>query len=189
MGFLPMRDMRLPDVGDDLAADARCARLGPVITPWEVDRSWCPCRPGPSGCAWRLRTPWPGRDTAMPEITEVRFSVYLSCTRNRRPRSVTSAPRFEALDVALLLQDPRHLALEPWRDLDRLVRGDDPVADAGQEVGDRIGHGHGDLPARLRHAGDLALVASSRRQMRQRPNCGTRRAGGRSGDSACGRAS
>ena len=51
--------------------------------------------------------------------------------------------RLEGLDVALLAQDPRELGLERGgRDLDRLVGGHDPVADARQEVGDGVGHRH-----------------------------------------------
>src|SRR4029079_17080588 len=49
----------------------------------------------------------------------------------------------EAGDVALLEHDPREIALEPARrDLDRLVGAHDPVADAGEEIGDWIGHRH-----------------------------------------------
>src|SRR5436190_564842 len=49
----------------------------------------------------------------------------------------------EALDVALLGQDPGKLALEPRaRDGHDLLVGPRRVADAGEEVGDGIGHGH-----------------------------------------------
>src|SRR6201999_4206435 len=47
------------------------------------------------------------------------------------------------LDVALLLQDPRELALQPGgRDRNIVVLGLCAVAQARQEVGDGIGHGH-----------------------------------------------
>src|SRR5215211_696804 len=61
------------------------------------------------------------------------------------------------VDVALLLQDARDLRLEVGGGhLHLVVVGPQSVADAGQEVCDRVGLHR--LPARLRQAGDHALV-------------------------------
>jgi hypothetical protein len=50
----------------------------------------------------------------------------------------------EVADVALLLEDAGHLALEVGgRDVHGLVGRGDPVADAREEVGDGVGHRHG----------------------------------------------
>ena len=71
-----------------------------------------------------------------------------------------AAATLVAVDVALLAAGCGRAPLELGRrDLDRLVGGHDAVADAGQEVGDGVGHAHcAILPARLGHAGDVALV-------------------------------
>jgi hypothetical protein len=45
-----MRDMALPDLGDDLAADARlAARRGRSSTPWDVDTIAVPMPPSTFG--------------------------------------------------------------------------------------------------------------------------------------------
>ncbi len=127
---------------------------------------------------------WPGRDTRRrPEIAERRSSVYfrriwISCPARAVGRG-HDRPRF---DVALLVEDPRELALELGRGhVDRLVRGVDRVAHAREEVGYGIGHRHvfGGLIVSSEEdpyqedfviPGIWPLWARSRRQMRHTPN-------------------
>ena len=99
----------------------------------------------------------PGRETrSIPVMTGWWSLVYLSVTLIFSPTS--AGPSVEAGDVALLVQDPGDLQLQlRGRDLDVVVAGAERVADAGQVVSDRVGK-H-DLPARLGHAGDVALVS------------------------------
>ena len=155
-----MRLMALPDVRDELAADAGAARLvAGHDAAARSRRSPCPCRPGPSGsCRRSTYSRRPGFETRLrPWMTGLRSSVYLSRTRSTRPTRAGST--VEVLDVALLLQDARELRLEASRRASRRRRG--------RRAG-RCGCGSGSrlpgrsstcaLPARLRHAGDHALV-------------------------------
>src|SRR4051812_4415240 len=153
MGFLPMRDMcHLPDLGDDLATDTRGAGL--VAGHDAVRRR----QDGGAHAAQDLRDVLRIHvasltGTGHPAQAGDHRGAVLSVLELHEQLVARGAGHagglVEALDVALLGQDPRHLALEPARgDLDRLVRGHDAVADPGQEVGDGVGHAHGDLPAR-----------------------------------------
>src|SRR6478672_13140241 len=147
MGFLPIRDMALPDVGDDLAADARVAGLvaGHHAVRGGHDR-------GPHA-AEDLR------DLAVADVAALagprdalqagdgRAAVGLGVLERDPDEAagVVGIRRLElvGVDVALLAQDPGHLDLElARRDLDRLVRRLDGVAHAGEEVGDGVCHGH-----------------------------------------------
>src|SRR5215207_734374 len=176
MGFLPMRDMaRLPDLGDDLAADARLARVvaGHHAVGRGQDR-------GPHA-AQHLRNVL-GVDVGAlagprdaPNPRDHRRAALGVLEPDDNPLAGgtgTALDGLERLDVALLAQDPGELLLElRRRDLDRLVGGHDPVAYPRQKVSDGICHGHRSepstracecllmsLPARLGHAGDVALV-------------------------------
>src|SRR4029077_3672236 len=65
----------------------------------------------------------------------------------------------EVFDVALLLEDPRHLHLQAREgDVHLVVAGADGVANPGQVIGYRVGLHRLVLPARLGHAGDVPLV-------------------------------
>src|SRR5215216_5795020 len=139
MGFLPIRDMALPDLGDDLAADARLA--GVVAGHHAVRRG----QDRGAHAAQHLR------EVLGVDVGPLAGARYAPDPRDHR-RAVlgvlqvhddavaggagTALDGLERLDVALLAQDPRELLLEPRRrDLDRLVGGHDPVADPRQEVG------------------------------------------------------
>ena len=138
-------------------------------------RSRCPCRPGPSGSCLastyvalaRARDALAGRRS-----TERRSSVYLSWMRMSSPGcSAVGRLDLVAVDVALLVEDAGHLALEPrGRDLDRLVRGLDAVADRGS--GSRRWGRSSTCDHQLDFVmpGMKPLCASSRRQIRHRPN-------------------
>src|SRR5262245_34072745 len=63
----------------------------------------------------------------------------------------------QTLEVALLDQDAGELFLLPRPGhVDARLAGVVRIADAGQEIGDRVGHHGRGLPTRLREAGDLA---------------------------------
>src|SRR3954471_18413813 len=146
MVFWPMRDMELPDLGDDLAADALLA--GVVAGHHAVRRGQ---DRGP-------HAPEDLRDVLGVDVRALAGPRDAPQARDHR-RAVArvlqadddllagvpgdAGLRVVALDIPLLGEDARHLGLEPRRgDLDLLVGGHDAVADAGQEVGDGIGHGH-----------------------------------------------
>src|SRR3954454_18616145 len=147
MGFLPIRDIwGLPDLGDDLATDARLASL--VAGHHAVRRG----QDGRAHAAQDLRDalgihvasltgtghPAQAGDHRSPVLSVLEAHEQLVGGGAGDARRLV-----EALDVALFGEDPRHLALEAaGGDLDRLVGGHDPVADPGQEVGDRVGHRH-----------------------------------------------
>src|SRR5829696_8415347 len=146
MGLRPMRDMGLPDLGDDLAADARlaCVVAGHHAVRRGQDRG--------AHAAEHLRDV-PGVDVGplararyAPDPGDHRRAVVGVLEVDDDPlagRAGAALDRLEGLDVALLAQDPGELLLElRRRDLDRLVRGHDAVADARQEVGDGVGHAH-----------------------------------------------
>src|SRR5436190_1986936 len=82
----------------------------------------------------------------------------------------TRGHELEPLDVPLLLEDPGKLALElRGRDRDVVMLRLGSVAQARQEVGDWIRHGHG-YQLDFVMPGMYPLCASSRRQIRQMPN-------------------
>src|SRR5215204_5407847 len=133
MGLRPMRDMALPDLGDDLAADARLARV--VTGNHAVGRG----QDRGAHAAEHLRDvlgvdvgPLAGARHA-PDAGDHRRAVVGVLQADDDPLAGgawAALDRLERLDVALLAQDPRELLLElRRRDLDRLVGGHDPVAD------------------------------------------------------------
>src|SRR4051794_9336846 len=179
MGLRPMRDMPLPDLRHDLAADTGLTGL--------VARHHAAGRRDDRGAHAALDL----ADAAGGGVVALARARDAAQAGDRRAAVVGVLQAhadelgglplggrhdLEALDVALLAQDPRHLALElGGRDIRRLVSGVDRVADPREEVGDGVGHGHG-LRALERYQLDLVipgmnpLWASSRRQIRQMPN-------------------
>src|SRR4051812_48769320 len=144
MGFLPMRlMMRLPDLRHDLAADAGAA--GVVTRHHALGRG--DDRGAPAAQDLRdvlgvdVHPLARARHTA--QAGDDGRAVLSVLEPNHDPLARLAGADLEALDVALLVEDAGHLALElRIGDDDLLVGGHDPVADAGQEVGDRIGHRH-----------------------------------------------
>src|SRR4051794_5018212 len=147
MGFLPIRDMVwLPDVRDDLAADARVATL---VAGHHASRRGHDRRPH---AAEHLR------DLGVVDVAALAGARDAPQAGDRRAPLIGVLERHadelagviggrrldgEVADVALLLEDAGHLALELARgDLDLLVRGGDAVAHTGEEVGDGVGHRH-----------------------------------------------
>src|SRR4051794_3923961 len=160
IGFLPMRLIgSLPDEADHFAADTLLL-----------------------GGATRDHAPGGGKDSGPHSAQNARQTVLARVDAAARLRDALQVgddalavaaeleldhERVEALalvdveigDVALLLQEPCDLLLEARgrhrrRRVHRLVG----VADAREHVGNRVGHHGSALPARLRHAGDDALV-------------------------------
>src|SRR4051794_14717743 len=179
MGLRPMRDMRLPDLRDDLAAHAGAPRLvaGHHAARRRDDRRPHAALDLGDAAAGRVVALAGARDAPQPRDRRAAVVGVLQAHRDDLAGPVLAGrDELEGLDVALLAQDPRHLALElGGRDVHRLVRGVDRIADPREEVGDGVGHGHG-LRALERYQLDLVipgmnpLWASSRRQIRQMPN-------------------
>src|SRR6185312_10237779 len=193
MGFLPMRLMRSPDVRDDLAADARVAGLvaGHHTSRRGHDRgSHATEDLGDLGVADVVALPG-ARDALEAGDGRAALVGVLERHADELARTVRGGRLdLEVADVALLLEDTGHLALElAGRDLDLLVRGGDLVAHAGQEVGYVVGHRHGitrsswSCPARSRCARARAGRCGTHR------TCGTPSGRGRSGGSGCTRGS
>src|SRR3954451_25159282 len=135
MGFLPMRLIaRSPDLRDDLAAHAGAPRL---VAGHDAARRR---DDGRAHAALHLADPARGRVVALAgprdaaQAADRRAAVLgvLQLHAHALARVLlVRRQHLEAVDVALLAQDPRHLALELGRgDVDLLVGGDDPVADA-----------------------------------------------------------
>ena len=136
----------------------------------------------------------PGRETRLrPEMAERRSSVYLSVTRMSSPGcSAVGASISKSLDVALLLEDAGHLALEPAGAGSRpsWCAAVMPLRIAGQEVGDGVGHRHAIYQLALRHAGDVAVVRELAQADAAHAELAVDRARrGRSGGSGCTRGS
>src|SRR5215207_4298258 len=172
MGFLPMRDIALPDLGDDLAADARLA--GVVTGHHAVGRG----QDGGAHAAEHLRDVLGvdigplARARDAPDPGDHRRAVLRVLEADDEALAGgagTALDRLEGLDVALLAQDPGDLGLELGRgDLDRLVGGHDAVADPRQHVGDGVGHRHGGYQLDFVMPGMYPWWAISRRQIRHR---------------------
>src|SRR3954453_2123434 len=179
MGFLPIRLMPSPDLGDHFAPHAGAPRL---VAGHDAARRRDDGRPHATldlADARRRRVVALARARDAPQARDRRAAVVgvLQADGDQLAGMVLGGRHdLEGVDVALFAQDPRHLALELGRgDLDRLVRGVDRVADAREEIRDGVGHGHG---LRKRSNYQLLLVipgmnppcASSRRQIRHKPN-------------------
>src|SRR5215213_8911547 len=168
-GFLPIRLIGSPDVGDDLAADA----LGTgFVAGHHTARGADDCS---SGTAEHPRHVFvvdvatatgPG-DPFDPEDDRVALLGVLEAHADRL--ADRGGLLVEVGDVALLLEDPRHLHLQArGGDLHLVVAGADRVADAGQVIGDRIGQHRYQLDFVI--PGMYPSWAALRRQIRQRPN-------------------
>src|SRR5215207_743951 len=160
-GFLPIRLIDSPDVGDDLAADALGAGF---VAGHHTNRGADDCGPGSTLHARDVfvvdvATPAGARDPFDPQDDRTPVLGVLEGDVDRLADCGRLA--VEVLDVALLLEDPRHLHLQAGEgDLHLVVAGADGVADAGQIIGNWIGQHRLVLPARLGHAGDIPLVGS-----------------------------
>src|SRR3954470_16465327 len=147
MGLRPIRDMALPDLRHDLAADALLTGLvaGQDAARRGDDRRAHAALDLADPAGRRVVALAGARDAA--QALDRRAAILGVLQRHPDDLSRMVGRRrldLVAVDVALLLEDSRHLDLELGRgDVDRLVGGLDPVADPREEVGDRIGHRHG----------------------------------------------
>src|SRR3954451_12032577 len=173
MGLRPMRLMRSPNLRHDFAADASAAGLvagHDALRRRDDGGAHAAEHLGDAGggdvvaLARTRRALQPGHDgLAVLGVLELDADQRAGVVSGRR----LGLP---GLDVALLLEDAGHLALELGRgDLDDVVLRTDRVADPRQVVGDRIGHRHG-YQLDFVMPGMKPLCASSRRQMRHTPN-------------------
>src|SRR3954454_19297283 len=171
MGCFPMRDMRLPDVRDDLAADARAASL---VAGHHASRRGQDRGAHSAQHLRDLRVVHVGaaagpRDALHPgdDGRAVLRVLQLDAQDLADPGGLVR----DAVDVALLAHDAGDLRLElRGGDVDRVVIGLEAVADAGQEIGYRVGYGHAVYQLDLVRPGTYPSWAISRRQIRQRPN-------------------
>src|SRR5215217_3359094 len=147
MGLRPMRLMGSPDVRHDLAAHARLAGL---VAGHDAARRR---HDGGAHAALDLGDLGGGHVEALarardaPQARDHALAAVGVLQRDAddlaRPPGLGRLDR-EVVDVALLLEDAGHLALEPRRrDVDGLVRGGDRVADPREEVRDGVSHRHG----------------------------------------------
>src|ERR1019366_7296716 len=152
IGCLPILDIARsapsPDLGEDLAADARRAR---VVAGHHAMRGGHDRRAhapehlrdvlGIDVCA-----PSRTRNATQPRDGRTSVLGVLQPNLDQLPDALTGCGKDRPrLYVPLLGQYPRQLALHFGRgNLDRLVRGVDRVAHAREEISDRIGHRHGE---------------------------------------------
>src|SRR5262245_57777404 len=193
-GILPMRDMGAsPDLAEDLAADAGGARLA-VREHAPARRDDGDAEPvehlGDRGDAAVLAAAGP-RDAADPGDDGVAVRVVLQVDPQQRPRPALLGDA-KVLDVALAAQDLGDGAHEARRgDVDGRLPHADRVADAGEQVGDRVGHRHGrpptTTPCERRGSAPGAPCSGSRGGTRR--TCGSTRGGGRRTGSGCSGAS
>src|SRR5215218_1532982 len=159
IGFLPIRlisGSQSPDVCDDLAADAALARLvaGHHAARGRHDRG--PHAAEDAGdVLLRHVAAAPGAGDAL-HPADHRIAVLGVAQPDLDHLADPAGLDAEVGDVALLLEDARHLALQPGGgDLHLLVLGQERVANPVQIIGDRIGQ---HLPARLGHSGHVATM-------------------------------
>src|SRR3954469_3757380 len=134
MGFLPIRDMALPNLRHDLAADTRAACLVAGHDPARRrdDRRAHAALDLADPARGRVMALAGARHAAQPADRRAAVLGVLELHAHALARVLlVGREQLEAVDVALLAQDAGHLALEVGRrDVHLLVRGDDPVADA-----------------------------------------------------------
>src|SRR3954470_3508480 len=125
MGLRPMRDMGLPDLRDDLAADAGPPGLvGGHDAARRRDDGRAHAALHLADAAGRGVVAHPGpRHAAQPRDRRAAVVGVLQAHGDELPGTTLAGGHdVEGLDVALLAQDPRHLALQARRgDLHRLV--------------------------------------------------------------------
>src|SRR5262245_1509498 len=159
MGFLPIRDMApvlLPDVGEDFAAQMLLLHLavGHHAGRGGEDRDTHAAQDRRDLVLGHVDPPARARHAHDTRDDLLAARPVLEIDPQRTLLVVLDDP--EVLDEPLVLEDLGHAQLElRRRDVDLLVLGAAGVADAREEIGDRIAD-HG-LPARLDHAGHLAL--------------------------------
>src|SRR3954463_3254242 len=138
-GFLPIRLIGSPDVGDDLAADPPVARF---VAGHHADGGADDRGPGPAlhagdvfvvhiAAAARTRDPFDPEDHRQALLGVLELDV----------DRLADGGRFaaEVPDVALLLEDPRQLELEVGiGNLHLVVSGTNRVANPGQVIGNRV---------------------------------------------------
>src|SRR3954452_11588261 len=188
MGCFPIRLIaaRSPDVGDDLATDARAAGLvaghhasrrgqdgGAHATDHLRDLGVVHVRP-PAG----LRDPLHAGDDGRAVLRVLQADAQDLADPGGLVR--------EVLDVALLAQHAGKLVLElGGRDVDRVVIGLEAVADAGEEIGYRVGYRHAFTSWTWSGRGRTPRGPSRAGRSGRGRTCGSRRAGGLTACSDC----
>src|ERR1700733_10791228 len=169
-GFLPIRLMGSPDVGDDLAADALGAGF---VAGHHANRGGDDRGSGPAlhsrhvlvvdvAAAAGTGDALDAKDDRTPILGVLEADADLLANRGGLAA--------EVLDVALLLEDPRHLHLQAREgDVHLVVAGADGIANPGQVIGYRVGL-HRLYQLDLVMPGMYPSCAASRRQIRQSPN-------------------
>src|SRR5215213_10847137 len=146
MGLRPMRDMGSPDLGDDLAADARLARVvaGHHAVGRGHDRGAHAAEHLGDVLGVDVRALAGARDALDPgDHRDAGLGVLQRHDEALAGGAGRAVMGLEGLDVALLAKDAGELLLQVRRGhLDRLVGGHDAVADPGQEVRDGVRHAH-----------------------------------------------
>src|SRR3954451_20385667 len=160
IGFLPIRlissSSHSPDVCDDLSADAP---LPGLVAGHDAARGRHDRRTHASEDAWHLVLGDVAAATRAGDPVHAAdhgIAVLRVAQANLDHLADPAGLDVEVGDVALLLEDPGHLALQPrGGDLHVLVIGLERVADSVQVIGDRVGQ---HLPARLCHSGHVTVV-------------------------------
>src|SRR5665811_1449251 len=152
IGFLPIRLIgipRSPYVGDDLAADAPLLRFVAGHHPGRGadDRGAGATVDARHFGVVDVAPPARPRDPLQPGDHRAAVLGVLEPDPDRLADLRGAAP--EVVDVALLLEDPGHLLLQPrGGNLHLVVAGADGVADPGQVIGDRV----------VQHLSTLSLI-------------------------------
>src|SRR5262245_32136661 len=172
MGCLPMRLMTSPDEADDLAADPAllCVAGGHEAARGGQDRGAEAAEHARQAVLARVDAA--SRLGNALEVAEHALAVAAVLQLDDERVEALAALDVEVLDVALVLEQARDLLLHAGgRHLRRLVHRLVGVADPGQHVGDRVGL-HLSSPYQLLFVmpGITPWCASSRRQIRHRPN-------------------
>src|SRR5947209_1760836 len=149
MGILPIRDIAslllllLPDLAEELAADPALARLGVGQQPLRR-------RDDPDAEAVahrldlvRLAVDPPARLAHPLQVRDGRYAFGAVAQEDAQRALRLRRDLPEILDEALVLEELRDLHFQlGHRDVEPVVLGDLRVADAGQQVRDRVGHAH-----------------------------------------------
>src|SRR6478609_9396019 len=149
-GFLPIRLMGSPDVGDDLATDALGAGFvaGHHADGGADDRGAGATLDPRHALVVDVAT---AAGTGYPLDPDDHGATVLGVLEADLDRLADRGRlAVEVLDVALLLEDPRHLHLQAREgDVHLVMASTDGVANPGQVIGDRVSLHRLVLPARL----------------------------------------